>query len=121
MTLACEPEMVLLDEPFGSLDTHTKVLLHKELLDIWGKLGQTIVIGDSRPRRGRAHLSDRVIVLSSPPSQVILDHRVDIPRPRDVFTIRESAAFAEHSQVVWRVLGQEFKHTGMVVGSDIEP
>jgi NitT/TauT family transport system ATP-binding protein len=120
MTLACEPEIVLLDEPFGALDTHTKVLLHKELLDIWGKLGQTIVMV-THDLDEAVSLSDRVIVLSSPPSQVILDHHVDIPRPRDVFTIRETEAFAEHSQVVWRVLGQEFKHTSMVVGSEIEP
>jgi len=119
MTLACEPQIVLLDEPFGALDTHTKVLLHKELLDIWGKLRQTIVMV-THDLDEAVSLSDRVIVLSSPPSSVILDHRIDIPRPRDVFTIRETEAFAEHSQVVWRVLGREFKHTGMTVESDAE-
>jgi sulfonate transport system ATP-binding protein len=119
MTLACEPQIVLLDEPFGALDTHTKVLLHRELLDIWGKLGQTIVMV-THDLDEAVSLSDRVIVLSSPPSSVILDHRIDIPRPRDVFTIRETAAFAEHSQVVWRVLGREFKHTGMAVESGVQ-
>ncbi len=112
MTLACEPQILLLDEPFGALDTHTKVLLHRELLDIWGKLGQTVVLV-THDLDEAISLSDRVIVLSSPPSSVILDHKVDIPRPRDVFTIRETEAFAEHSKVVWRVLGREFKHTGM--------
>jgi NitT/TauT family transport system ATP-binding protein len=117
MTLACDPEIVLLDEPFGALDTHTKVLLHKELLDIWGRLGQTIVMV-THDLDEAVSLSDRVIVFSSPPSRVILDHRVDIPRPRDVFTIRETPAFAEHAQVVWRVLGEEFRHTSMMVGAD---
>ena len=116
MTLACEPQTVLLDEPFGALDTHTKVLLHRELLELWEKLGQTIVMV-THDLDEAVSLSDRVIVLSSPPSRVILDHRVDIPRPRDVFTIRETEAFAEHSQIIWRVLGREFKHTDMTPGS----
>ena len=118
MTLACDPQIVLLDEPFGALDTHTKVLLHRELLDIWGKLGQTVIMV-THDLDEAVSLSDRVIVLSSSPSSVILDHRIDIPRPRDVFTIRETEGFAEHSKVVWRVLGREFKHTGMMEESGV--
>ncbi len=112
MTLASDPSILLLDEPFGALDTHTKILLHKELLDIWGKLRQTIVMV-THDLDEAISLSDRVIVLSGPPSEVILDHRVDIPRPRDVFTIRETEAFAQHSKLIWHVLGQEFRKAGM--------
>jgi NitT/TauT family transport system ATP-binding protein len=117
MTLACDPKILLLDEPFGALDTHTKILLHKELLEIWGRLGQTIVMV-THDLDEALSLSDRVIVFSAPPSRVLLDHRIDIPRPRDVFTVRETPAFAEHLQVIWRVLGEEFKHTGMMLASD---
>ena len=119
MTLAGDPHILLLDEPFGALDTHTKILLHRELLDIWGKLGQTIVLV-THDLDEAISLSDRVIVLSGPPSRVILDHRVDIPRPRDVFTIRETEAFAEHSKVIWHVLGREFRQSAMAVGSDVQ-
>lgn len=119
MTLAADPHILLLDEPFGALDTHTKILLHRELLDIWGKLGQTILLV-THDLDEAISLSDRVIVLSRPPSEVILDHRVDIPRPRDVFTIRESEAFAHHSKVVWHVLGREFRQSGAALESDVE-
>jgi sulfonate transport system ATP-binding protein len=117
MTVACDPSIMLLDEPFGALDTHTKVLLHKELLDIWGRLGQTIVMV-THDLDEAVSLSDRVIVLSSPPSRVILDHRINIPRPRDVFSIRESDAFIEHSQTIWHVLGREFRDTAMAIGAN---
>ncbi|MGH9920656.1 MAG: ABC transporter ATP-binding protein [Nitrososphaerales archaeon] len=120
MTLACDPEIMLLDEPFGALDTHTKVLLHKELLEIWTRLGQTIVMV-THDLDEAVSLSDRVIVFSAPPSRVILDHKIDLPRPRDVFNIREEAAFAEHTRALWRVLGEEFRHASISLGRDRAP
>lgn len=110
MTLARDPSILLLDEPFGALDTHTKILLHKELLEIWERLGQTVVMV-THDLGEAITLSDRVIVLSTPPSRVILDHRIDIPHPRDVFTVREDRRFADHFQAIWHVLGQEFRET----------
>jgi NitT/TauT family transport system ATP-binding protein len=108
MTLACDPQVLLLDEPFGALDTHTKIVLHKELLEIWRRLKQTIVMV-THDLDEAVTLSDRVIVLSSPPSEVVLDHRVTIPHPRDVFSVREQESFARNVQAVWHVLGDEFR------------
>jgi len=108
MTLACEPKILLLDEPFGALDTHTRTLLHKELISIWGQMGQTIVLV-THDLDEAVTLSDRIIVLSRPPSRILLDHRVDIPKPRDVFTVRDTPEFAEHFRTIWRVLGEEFR------------
>ena len=112
MTLACDPRILLLDEPFGALDTHTKTLLHKELIEIWRKMGQTIVLVTHNLDEA-VTLSDRVLVLSSPPSRILLDHRVDIPHPRDVFTVRETPEFAHHFATLWKVLGEQFKQTGV--------
>lgn len=112
MTLACDPSILLLDEPFGALDTHTKTLLHRELIGIWRKMGQTIVLVTHNLDEA-VTLSDRVLILSSPPSRIILDHRVDMPHPRDVFTVRETPGFAHHFQAIWRVLGEQFKTSGV--------
>jgi NitT/TauT family transport system ATP-binding protein len=112
MTLACDPAILLLDEPFGALDTHTKTLLHKELIEIWRSMRQTIVLVTHNLDEA-VTLSDRVLVLSGPPSRLLLDYRVDIPHPRDVFTVRETAAFAHHFQAIWRVLGEQFKTGGV--------
>jgi NitT/TauT family transport system ATP-binding protein len=108
MSLAVEPRILLLDEPFGALDTHTKTHLHRELMEIWRKLGQTVVMV-THDLDEAITLSNRVIVLSSPPSQVLLDERIDIAHPRDVFSLRESPAFLQHFQSIWSVLGQQFR------------
>jgi len=108
MTLACEPQILLLDEPFGALDSNTKMVLHKELLDIWDQLGQTILMV-THDLDEAVTLSDRVIVLSAPPSRVVLDHRVGLGRPRDVFSLRQSREFGDHVREIWGVLGREFQ------------
>ena len=110
MSLAVEPRILLLDEPFGALDTHTKTHLHRELMDIWRKLGQTVVLV-THDLDEAITLSSRVVVLSSPPSGVLLDERIDIEYPRDVFSVRESAQFLNHFQSIWGVLGQQFRAT----------
>lgn len=108
MSLAVEPKILLLDEPFGALDTHTKTHLHRELLDIWRKLRQTVVMV-THDLDEAITLSDRVIVLSSPPSRVLLDEYIRLPHPRDVFTLRQSEQFTQHYQSIWGVLGQQFR------------
>jgi len=108
MSLAVDPQILLLDEPFGALDTHTKTHLHSELLEIWRELGQTIVM-ITHDLDEAITLANRVIVLSSPPSRVLLDERIDISYPRDVYELRQTKAFAEYVQRIWGVLGQQFK------------
>jgi len=108
MTLACEPQLLLLDEPFGALDTHTRTLLHKELINIWRQMRQTIILV-THDLDEAVTLSDRIIVLSRPPSRILLDQHVTIPHPRDVFTVRDTPEFAEHFRTIWKVLGQEFR------------
>ena len=108
MGLANDPELLLLDEPFSALDTHTKTHLHRELLEIWRKLGQTVIMV-THDLDEAVTLSDRVIVLSARPSSILLDERIDIPHPRDVFTVRQTEMFTRHFTRIWSVLGQQFR------------
>ena len=108
MGLANDPEFLLLDEPFSALDTHTKTHLHRELLEIWRKLGQTVIMV-THDLDEAVTLSDRVIVLSARPSSILLDERIDIPHPRDVFTVRQTEMFTRHFARIWSVLGQQFR------------
>ena len=105
-----EPEVLLMDEPFGSLDTHTALNLHRELLQLWERTRQVIVFVTHNLSEAIT-LSDRVILLSHRPSRVKDVVAVDIPRPRDVFTVRETPEYHRLYQRLWHSLGEEFQQT----------
>jgi len=80
--LAVDPPILLMDEPFGSVDARTKATLHRELLDIWTETGKTILFV-THDIEEAVYLSDRVVVFSEAPGTVIDDVPVDLQRPRD--------------------------------------
>jgi len=107
-TLATDPEIFLLDEPFAALDAQTRVLLQNEFLDIWENLGNTVVFVTHDLTEAIA-LADRVVVFSARPGRIKLDIPVDIPRPRDVASIRFEAKFNDISETIWQALRDEVK------------
>ncbi len=106
-TLIVEPEILLMDEPFGALDTHTKLRLQAQLLELWLARRQTVVFV-THDLAEAITLADRVIVLTSRPGRVKLVHPVALPRPRDVIRIRETEAYAREFGILWHALGEEF-------------
>jgi NitT/TauT family transport system ATP-binding protein len=80
--LAVDPPILLMDEPFGSVDARTKTTLHRELLDIWTETNKTILFV-THDIEEAVYLSDRVVVFSEAPGTVIDDIPVDPERPRD--------------------------------------
>ena len=106
-TLIVDPEILLMDEPFGALDTHTKINLHAELLRLWSTRRQTVVFV-THDLSEAITLADRIVVMTRRPGRIKLIHDVDLPRPRDVIELRETHEYAREYGRLWHVLGEEF-------------
>ena len=106
-TLVREPEILLMDEPFGALDTHTKLDMHDVLLRIWEREKQTVLfvthdLGEALT------LSDRIILFSARPGRIKDSFEVPFSRPRDGVALRETAEYAALFGRIWHSLGEEF-------------
>ncbi len=107
-SLVVDPEILLMDEPFGALDTHTKLDLHAELLGLWEAKRQTVIFV-THDLSEAITLADRVVVMTRRPGRIKLLHEVKLPRPRDVIRIREADDYSREYQQVWHALGEEFR------------
>jgi NitT/TauT family transport system ATP-binding protein len=81
--LAQQPQLLLMDEPFGALDAMTRDVLHDELERIWQETGLTVVFVTHNVREA-VRLGDRVVLLSSRPGRVVEEQRIDVARPRRI-------------------------------------
>ena len=104
--LAYEPEVLLMDEPFGSLDALTRLELEDTLLRLWAELKTTILF-ITHDIEEAIYLSDRIWVLSRRPSQIIEELKVDFPRPRHQVTTRAEARFMELRNAIYRQIGNQ--------------
>jgi ABC-type nitrate/sulfonate/bicarbonate transport system ATPase subunit len=101
-TFACDPELVLMDEPLGSLDSLTRETLQDELLRIWAESGKTILLVTHSIEEA-IYLGRRVVVMSPRPSHVLHSFEVPLPYPRDA-TMRTCTAAAELRSAIWNML-----------------
>jgi len=80
-TLAYGPSILLMDEPFGALDAHTRTGLQNELLEIWERDRKTVLFVTHSVEEA-VFLSDRVVVLTRSPGRIKAEVRIGLPRPR---------------------------------------
>jgi len=97
------PAVLLLDEPFGSLDALTRERMSLELTRIWSAQKTTVVMVTHSIQEA-VFLSDRVLVLSDRPGRIIADIAVSLPRPRDL-SLLEEEHFAELAGKVRQAIG----------------
>jgi NitT/TauT family transport system ATP-binding protein len=106
-TLALDPDIILMDEPFSALDIQTRQLMENEVLDLWAAKKKAVLFITHDLDEAIA-MSDRVVVLSAgPASHPIGEFRVDLERPRDVAEVRTAPRFIELHQAIWDVLREE--------------
>ncbi len=108
-TLSYEPEVMLMDEPFGPLDAQTRLQLQSQLLRLWEeRAGMTIVfITHDLPEA--IGLADRVVVMTHRPGRIKAIYPVPIPRPRDIFSLQRDPAFRDLHDGIWAVLEDEMR------------
>jgi NitT/TauT family transport system ATP-binding protein len=107
-TLIYDPELILMDEPFGPLDAQTRIVLQDQLLKLWSASKKTIIFITHDLIEAIA-LADRVVLMSSRPGRIKFIEAVRIPRPRDVFQIHNSPAFHSSYERLWQELRPEVK------------
>lgn len=100
-SLANDPDVVLMDEPFGALDAYTRIQLQKELLRIWENHKKTIVFVTHSVDEA-IYLADRIIMMSKNKGAIAKDIRVDIPRIRE----RSNPKYAQLNQELLEELEQ---------------
>lgn len=102
-----DPPMLLMDEPFGALDSQTRIVLQEELLRIWRDQRQ-IVLFVTHDLDEAVRLSDRILVMTGRPGRICEEIPVQIARPREI-SQQEPAEFAEIKWHVWELLQHEVR------------
>ena len=113
--LAMNPEVLLMDEPFASVDAQTRATLEDLLLRVWQEFGSTILFV-THDIDEAVYLSDRIVVLTQGPSTIKAEIPVDLPRPRDQIATKEEPEFAHLRSEVFRLVMESTRRTSTVGG-----
>ncbi|HVW79239.1 MAG TPA: ABC transporter ATP-binding protein [Alloacidobacterium sp.] len=102
--LAVDPDMLFLDEPFGALDSITRLVMRSELLRIWEAERKTIIFV-THDIDEAVQLADRVVVMSTRPATIQQIVEIDVPHPRDI----SSARYLELRDGIFKQIGLAHK------------
>jgi NitT/TauT family transport system ATP-binding protein len=112
-SLAYDPEVLLMDEPFAALDAQTRESLQDELLRIWERTGKTVVF-ITHGIEEAVYLGGRVAVLTSRPGRVKEVVRIDLGDRTSAQDLRSSPEFARHRHEIWSLLRDEVSRAQQV-------
>lgn len=104
--LATNPKLLLMDEPFASLDTQTRELMQAETLRIWRQTQQTVIFVTHQIEEA-VFLADEVVVMTARPGCVKAIIEIDLPRPRS-FELKKTSVFHEYVDQLRDLVNQEF-------------
>jgi NitT/TauT family transport system ATP-binding protein len=105
--LVMDPKILLMDEPFASLDAQTRELMQEELLQIWAKARKTVLFITHQIDEA-IYLSERVVVLSGRPGRVKETIPVEMERPR-LLGVKRAASFHAIEDRIWSLIEEDVK------------
>ena len=106
-TLAIDPDLWLMDEPFGALDAQTRLVVQAEFVSLWEKSKESTVIFVTHDLEEAVLLADRVLVMTARPGRIKSDNLIDLPRPRVIDELRFDEKFKASEHKIWRELRDE--------------
>jgi NitT/TauT family transport system ATP-binding protein len=118
-SLAVDPDLLLMDEPFGALDEQTRFILQEELLRIWEETRKTIVLVTHSIDEALT-LADRIVVLSAHPGRISAIIPVPFSRPRLQSSVRSDPAFAGLFSQIWDLIRAEVQRARGDAGEQVK-
>jgi len=109
-SLAYEPEVLLMDEPYAALDAQTREALQDDLLDIWRRTGTTVLF-ITHAIEEAVYLGQRVAVMTSRPGRIKALVDIELPEVGDGEDRRSTPAFVEQRHHIWRLLHDEVRRS----------
>lgn len=104
--IAFQPDILLMDEPFASVDAQTRSDLEDTILEIWSRYSQTILLV-THDIEEAIYLADRVLVLSRRPSEIREEIKIALERPRNQLTTKEDKRFIEYRRYIYTLIKEE--------------
>jgi len=105
--LAIDPEILLMDEPFSSLDAQTREIMQTELMRIWDE-GRKTVLFVTHQIDEAVFLSDRVLVFARRPGRLRENVTIDLPRPR-ALALKRTPEFVRYVDHIWRLIEDDVR------------
>lgn len=105
-TFMMDSPLLLMDEPFGALDAHTKLTLEQELLRLWEQSRRTVLF-ITHDLAEAIFLADRILVCSARPGHIVSEIEVPFPRPRDLNALQQCEEYHRLYQRIWVDLSKE--------------
>ena len=100
--LSLNPEIILMDEPFSSVDEQTRELLQEQLLELWAASNKTILFVTHSIDEA-VYMADRIVVMGARPGRIVQEIKIDLPRPRSA-AVRAVPRFGEIRAHAWEIL-----------------
>jgi NitT/TauT family transport system ATP-binding protein len=101
-----DPAMLLMDEPFASLDAQNRVILQTELVRLWEETRKTVIYVTHSIEEALS-LGDRTVVMTAQPGRIKQIIDVPFPHPRDLMTLSATPEFGKLKLDIWQVLEEE--------------
>jgi NitT/TauT family transport system ATP-binding protein len=104
--LVRQPEILLMDEPFGALDAQTRTVLQDELLALWDRIKSTVLF-ITHDLDEAIYLSDIVVIMGRRPGRIKEVLEVTLPRPRYSYDVRAEKEFSRLRTIAWKSIREE--------------